>query len=147
MPMTRRAQAAVLFVSSGLGLLLLGRPAMAQPAIKEPPPVWDTSLATSFVGTSGNSDTTTLGSDYSLHRRWPVWRIEVVGSAVRTTDNGAKTAERYLGAFNGQRKLTSFLSLSAGERAESDRLAGIDFRSIASAGLTWDVLRQRHLTV
>src|SRR4051812_35576518 len=89
--------------------------ATAQPAAppKEPPPLWDVQLGASFVGTSGNADTSTLGADFGAHRRWPVWKIEATATAVRTTDRGTRTAERYLGAFRSDRKLTPRIDLSA----------------------------------
>jgi uncharacterized protein DUF481 len=93
------------------------------------------------VGTSGNSDTTTVGADFQMHRRWPVWQIESMASAVRTTDHGTFTAERYLGGLRGQRRLSKIISLTAGERAERDRLAGMAFRSITDGGLSWALVR------
>jgi putative salt-induced outer membrane protein YdiY len=113
----------------------------------EPPPAWDAQLGASFVGTGGNSDTTTVGADFSGHGRWPVWQTEVSASAVRSTDRGTRTAERYLGAFRGVRTLSSLLGLSAGERAERDRLAGMNFRSITDAGLAWALIRQQGWTL
>ncbi len=112
-------------------------PAAAQTAEKAPPPIWDVQLGASFVGTSGNSDTTTGGGDFELHRRWTLWQLESNATGVRTTTNDVKTAERYLGTIRGQRTLTSILGLSVGERAERDRFAGMDFRSITDAGLSW----------
>jgi putative salt-induced outer membrane protein YdiY len=122
--------------------------ALAQtPPPKEPPPLWDVQLGASFVGTSGNSDTTTLGADFGAHRRWPLWKIESTATAVRTTDRSVRTAERYLGAFRADRKLTSVIDVSAGERAERDRLAGIDFRSISDLGLKYALVRQPSWTL
>ena len=115
--------------------------ATAQTPPKEPPPLWDVGLGASFVGTSGNSDTSTIGADFQMHRRWPVWQIESMATAIRTTDNGNPTAERYLGAFRGQRKLTTIVGLTAGERAERDLLAGMAFRSITDGGLSWALVR------
>jgi putative salt-induced outer membrane protein len=130
-----------------LTLTLAARSAVAQSAPPEPPPVWETALGASFVGTTGNTDTTTLGADYSLHRRWPVWQIEATASAVRTSDVDVTTAERYLGAFRANRKLSELLSLSAGERAEHDRFSGMDFRSILDAGLVWKVVHAPRWTL
>jgi putative salt-induced outer membrane protein len=121
--------------------------AAAQAPPKEPPPLWDTQLGASFVGTSGNSDTTTLGADFQLHRRWPVWQIEANANAVRTTDNGTKTAERYIGAFRANRTLTPIIGFTTGERAERDRLAGVDFRSILDAGLSYALVRDTKWTL
>jgi putative salt-induced outer membrane protein len=115
--------------------------AAAQTPPKEPPPLWDLGLGASFVGTSGNSDTNTIGADFLMHRRWPVWQIESMATAIRTSSNGTQTAERYLGAFRGQRTLTPIIGLTAGERAERDRLAGMSFRSITDGGLSWALVR------
>lgn len=124
-------------------LCVLGNaaPSFSQAAPPPPPPLWDVQLGASFVGTSGNSDTTTLGSDFSAHRRWPLWKIEGTATAVRTTDRGTRTAERYLGSFRADRKLTARIDASAGERAERDRLAGMDFRSISDVGLKYAIVR------
>ena len=120
-------------------------PAAAPPP--PPPPVWDTQVGAAFVGTSGNSDTTTIGGDFSLHRRWPVWKIEATATAVRTTDRGTRTAERYLGSFRGDRMLSRIVGLTAGERAERDRLAGMAFRSITDAGFSWALVRDAGWTL
>jgi hypothetical protein len=61
--------------------------------------------------------------------------------------NDEKTAERYLGMVRGQRKLTPIIGLSAGERLERDKFAGIDLRSILDGGLTWALVRRTTWTV
>jgi hypothetical protein len=82
-----------------------------------------------------------------MHRRWPDWKIESTATAVRTTDRGTRTAERYLGTFRGDRKLTKILGLTAGEKAERDKLAGMSFRSITDAGLSWALVRDAGWTL
>jgi putative salt-induced outer membrane protein len=114
---------------------------------KAPPPLWDASIGASFVGTSGNSDTSTLGAEAAAHRRWPLWQIEATGVAIHTTDDGVSTAERYLGTFRANRKLSTLLSLTAGERVEGDRFSGISFRSITDGGLNWALLRETRWTL
>jgi putative salt-induced outer membrane protein len=121
--------------------------ALAQAPPKEPPPLWDTAVGASFVGTSGNSETTTFGADFQMHRRWPVWQIEATANAVNTTDRGTTTAERYLGSFRAKRTLTPVISFTGGERAERDRLAGIDFRSVLDAGLSYALVRDAGWTL
>jgi putative salt-induced outer membrane protein YdiY len=112
-----------------------------------PPPVWDTQVGASFVGTSGNSETSSTGADFSLHRRWPVWLFESAATAVRTSDHGVGTAERYLGAVRGQRKLEGIIGLSTGWRVERDKFAGINFRSVLDAGLSWALVHQPRWTL
>jgi putative salt-induced outer membrane protein len=119
----------------------------AQTAPKEPPPLWDVQVGASFIGTSGNSDTSSAGVDFALHRRWPVWQIEATATAVRSRNGDVDTAERYLAGFRGQRKLTDRIGLSAGLKAEHDPLAGMDLRSILDAGLSWALVRSPSWTL
>jgi putative salt-induced outer membrane protein len=128
---------------------LYGSAAAAQtpPAVKEPPPLWDVQVGASFVGTSGNSDTTSIGADFAAHRRGRVWQLESSAVAVRLDDRDIVTAERYLGMFRGRRKLTPVVGLTAGIRLERDRFSGIDFRSISDAGLGWALVRRPEWTV
>jgi len=139
----RRTRLAALVV-----LVLFARAAAAQtPPPKEPPPLWDVQLGASFVGTSGNSDTASTGADFSAHRRGLVWLIDSTATAVRTNSDDETTAERYIAAVRGQRKLTKIIGLSAGEKLERDRFAGIDFRSILDGGLSWALVRQPRWTL
>jgi putative salt-induced outer membrane protein YdiY len=118
-----------------------------QPATKEPPPLWDVQVGASFVGTSGNSEQASTGADFAAHRRGAVWKIDSTATAVNTTDHGAKTAERYLFMFRGQRKLTTILGVSTGEKLERDPFSGVDFRSILDAGLSWALVRRTDWTL
>src|SRR5437660_8608530 len=79
--------------------------AAAQTPPKEPPPLWDVQVGASFVGASGNSETSTLGADFSFHRRWPLWQVESAATAVRATDRDIRTAERYVGSLRADRVL------------------------------------------
>jgi putative salt-induced outer membrane protein YdiY len=129
------------FLLTTVSLFCLATTTFAQTPPAEPLPRWDTQVGASFVGTSGNSDTTTAGVDFSLHRRWPVWQIESTGAAVLTTDRGRRTAERYISSFRALRRLTSFVSASSGERVERDRLAGTRLRSILDGGFSWALVQ------
>jgi len=122
-------------------LFVLSAAASAQTAPKEPPPLWDVQAGASFVGTSGNSDTTTVGADFATHHRGRVWQFESTATAVRSTADSVKTAERYLGQARGKRDLSSIVGLTAGAKLERDRFSGIDFRSLADGGLSWHLVR------
>ena len=116
-------------------------------APKEPPPLWDAQLGASFVGTSGNTDTSSIGADFAAHRRGLVWQLESTATAVRVSTNDVKTAERYLGQLQGKRKLTPIIGLVAGEKLERDQFSGIDFRSILRGGLSWALVRSPDWTL
>jgi putative salt-induced outer membrane protein YdiY len=127
---------------------LLPLPGAAQPAAPPPPPpLWDAQVGASFVGTSGNSDTSSTGVDFIAHRRGAVWQLESAATAVRSSTNELKTAERYLGLFRGQRKLTTIMGLTSGIKLERDRFSGLDFRSVVDAGLSWALARQPRWTL
>jgi putative salt-induced outer membrane protein YdiY len=107
----------------------------------EPPPLWDAQVGGSFVGTTGNTDVSTLGADFSMNHRGPLWRFESTATAVRSTDDGIRRSERYLAGLRVKRLLTGIVSLSAGERLERDQLAGMDLRSILDVGLAYALVR------
>lgn len=133
--------------------LIVAIPAGAQPPAPAatppppPPPLWDTQIGASFVGTKGNSDTASTGADFSAHRRGLIWQIESTATAVRTDTDDQTNAERYLGLVRVQRNLTRIIGLSIGEKAERDRFAGLDFRSILDGSLTWALVKQPQWTL
>jgi hypothetical protein len=83
-------------VAAALFMLSSAASAEAQPAPAPPPPLWDTQIGAAYVGTSGNTDTSTFGADFVVNRRWPVWLITATAAAIRASDEGETTAERYL---------------------------------------------------
>jgi putative salt-induced outer membrane protein YdiY len=93
------------------------------------------------VGTSGNSDTSSVGANFGAHRRGLVWKIDSEATAVRSSSLDVKTAERYLGLLRAARKLTPIIGVSSGIRLERDQFSGLDFRSILDAGLSWALVR------
>src|SRR5258708_26785129 len=99
-----------------LSIVLGARAALAQtaPAAPPPPPLWDAQVGASFVGTSGNSDTSSTGIDFAAHRRAAIWQLESAPTALRTTIDGAATAERYLGLFRLQRRHTPVVGRATG---------------------------------
>jgi putative salt-induced outer membrane protein YdiY len=126
---------------------LSARAAAAQTPPKEPPPLWDVEIGASFIGTTGNSDTSSTGAEFALHRRWPVWQIEATATAVKSSTDGTDTAERYLAGARGQRKLTDLIGVSTGIKAEHDPFAGMDARMILDAGLSWALVHDPSWTL
>jgi len=130
-------------------LTVASRNALAQtPApAKEPPPLWDAQIGASFVGTSGNADTGTIGADFAAHHRGVPWQIDSTAQAVRTSTSGNTTAERYLGLVRLTRTLTPIIGLSTGERLERDQFSGIDLRSVLDVGLSWALIHRPEWTL
>jgi putative salt-induced outer membrane protein YdiY len=145
MTLTTRLTALAIVLST----VFAARSASAQgpAAAPPPPPLWDAQVGASFVGTSGNSDTGSVGADFGAHRRGEIWQVESAATLVRTSSDGVATAERYLGLLRGQRKLNAILGVSTGIKLERDRFAGLDARSILDAGLSWALVHHTEWTL
>jgi len=110
------------------------------PPPEPPPPVWTGSLALSYLATTGNSETETVGFDTAWARRPTPWGLEIRALAHRAETDGSATAERYLASVRGGRALSGRLELFAGLVHERDEFAGFDQRSIVESGALWRVL-------
>jgi|GEM_PF-608814 len=126
-----------LTVLSSLIVVVLAAPALAQ---EQPEPAWKGSLGLSFVSTSGNSDTQTLGLDFGLDRKPEPWGVEIKAAAIRAEDNSVTTAERYNGSVRGKRALGERWEAFVGAFGEQDKFSGYDLRYGAAAGGTYKAL-------
>ena len=122
--------------------LAAAAPAAAQAPPPPPPPLWDVQVGAAFVGTSGNSDTSTFGATFGANRRGLVWKLESTANAVHTSSLDVTTAERYNGLFRAQRALTKMIGFTSGIKLERDEFAGLDFRSVLDGGLSWALVRR-----
>lgn len=108
-------------------------------------PLWSGETGFSFVATSGNSDTQTIGLNAKLVRRPDPWGLELSTGWIRAEQEGETTAERLTAHSRAERKLADKWSLFGGLSAEQDKFAGYDLRAIAEAGATYQLLvRPRH---
>jgi putative salt-induced outer membrane protein YdiY len=132
-----------------LSIVFAARSAAGQTPAADPPPppLWDAQVGASFVGTSGNSDTSSTGIDFIAHRRGAIWKLESAATVVRSNSDGETTAERYLAMFRAQRTLTPIVGLSTGVKLERDPFAGLDFRSILDGGLSWALVHHPEWTL
>ena len=64
-------------------------------AQEEPKPPWSGSAGLSWVSTSGNSDTSTLGAELTVKRQPTPWGIEIAANFMRAEQEGEETAERH----------------------------------------------------
>jgi putative salt-induced outer membrane protein len=105
-----------------------------------PPPLWTGSLGLSYLATTGNSETETLGLSTAWDRRSTPWGIELRALAHRAETERETTAERYLASVRGKRALSDRHELFAGLVHERDEFAGFDQRSIVEGGALWRAL-------
>jgi len=121
-------------------------PLLAQETEEEEEPLWEGSLGLAWVATSGNTDTSTLGLDFTLDRRPEPWGFEFAARGNRAENSGVKTAENYLVSGRAVRTLSVRWDAFGGLAWAKDPFAGFDSQTVASAGATYlAVESNRHL--
>lgn len=135
----------VALASCALASLLSSAPVSAQetcpcPPPAPPPPLWTGSVGLSYLSTSGNTDTSSLGLTATWARQPTPWGIEITALANRAETEGVTTAERYDGGVRGKRALGDRFELFGGLSYARDEFAGFDSRVIVEAGGIWKAL-------
>ncbi len=99
-----------------------------------PEPNWTNELGLSYLGTSGNTDTSSFGFDYKGNRKPTPWGLDLIAMFTRAENDSVVTAEQYLVGARGLRQLSDRWSLFAGLSWARDPFSGFDNRYIAEAG-------------
>jgi putative salt-induced outer membrane protein len=110
------------------------------PPPEPPPPLWTGSLGLSYLSTSGNTDTESLGLSAQWSRQPTPWGLELAAAATRAESEGVETTERLFGTIRGKRALDERWDLFAGLSHERNEFAGFDARSILEAGVVYRAL-------
>jgi putative salt-induced outer membrane protein len=108
-----------------LGFLLLleigaSAPALAQtadcpcPVPPGPPPAWFGKADLSFLSTSGNTDTSSIGGSLELNYNPKPWLFTLKGSVLHAATDGVTTAETYTASLKASRDLTERLDVFGG---------------------------------
>jgi putative salt-induced outer membrane protein YdiY len=123
-------------------LLLLGLPlpAAGQAAAPPPPPRQEGTAEVAFVGTSGNSETSTfsLGGEHIF--RPPQWMIRNRARMIRTETENELAADSLLYAFRAERTINTRVSAYGDYGYFHDRPAGVDHRNGITGGLIVKIL-------
>jgi putative salt-induced outer membrane protein len=132
------ATAAVLFVAAG--------PAVAQEEEEAPPePNWSNELGLSYVGTTGNTETSTLGLDFKSVRKPTPWGLDLAASFTRAEDGNVVTAEQYYLGGRATRALNDRWSVFGGLAWARDPFTGFENRWLVEAGATFIAIdSERH---
>lgn len=128
-----------------LTALLLGaaaRTALAQAAPPPPPPTAEGSAEFSFVGTSGNSSTQTIGVGGELTYRPGSWETKFKIAFVRNEAEGELTAQALTTSLRAQRRFRPRLSGYGQYGYQRDRFAGIVDRNTLEGGVAYTALEQ-----
>lgn len=130
-------------------LLLAALPAAADEPCPCPPeeeeeeapePLWKAKVGLSYLATTGNTESATLGLDARAERRPDPWGVGIFAVYDRTEDSDVLQSERTFAGLRGKRSLDERWELFAEGTAESDEFAGFDPRLVFSTGATYHVL-------
>lgn len=113
-------------------------PPDAEAAAEEP--TWTVDLGLSYLATTGNSESNSLGASAAYVGKWGLWGLTAGLATLRAEADGETTAENVTGFARGSRDLTSRLALTAGVAALQDELAGIDLRTVTDVAARWSFL-------
>ena len=132
-----------------LSLFLFALPGLsfAQAAPPAPPPKHEGSADFAFVGTTGNTDTQTIGLGAELINRPGKWETKLKTKYIRNKSEDALTAEAFIFAARAQRELKKRISGYGAYGYERDRFAGIDGRNVIEGGLAFKVIDQKRNTL
>jgi putative salt-induced outer membrane protein len=131
----------------GMIFVLGAAPILAQDTEQEEEaePMWKGSLGLSWVATTGNTDTSSIGVDFALDRKPEPWGLSFVARGNRADDQGELTAENYLVSARGVRALAKRWEVFGGLAWAKDPFAGFDSQTVASAGGTYKAVEsERH---
>src|SRR5262249_14434270 len=101
----------------------------------KPPPLWSGKAEVSYVATSGNSDTKTLGAAGEAEYQPLPWSAKLKLEFVRAESNGVVSARSFAGLLRGARKLSDRLETYAQAGYLENTFAGIDHRVAGEAGI------------
>lgn len=101
---------------------------------------WRFGLGLSYLATSGNSETSSLGFTANHEWRSEVWQFLSGLEAIRAEEERTLSAERYSALARAERKFTPRVGVTGGWQGEQNRFAGIDHRSTFDLGLGWQAL-------
>ena len=115
-------------------------PCPCPPAIPPPPPLWSGEVGVSYLGTSGNTSTSSFGGNFGLKWLPDPWALEAKFAFLRSESEHVVTAEAYDGSLTAARSLTKRLDVYGGSEYHRNVFAGIDYRINATAGVGYKVL-------
>jgi putative salt-induced outer membrane protein YdiY len=112
-------------------------PAPAAP----PPPPHEGTAEFSFVGTTGNSDTSAFGLGGEFIGRRAPWVFTTRAAFVQNDADGALRARSFRAAFRAARAITERLSGFTEYGYLRDTFAGIEHRNVIDGGLSYVLVR------
>jgi putative salt-induced outer membrane protein YdiY len=131
-------------------MLLASAAALAQapcpcPTPTGPPPLWSGNAQFAYAGTSGNTDTSSLGASLELNYKPAPWTFTLTAAYLRGSTDGDLTAESFAGGLRGIRDLTPRFDVFAEGLYYRNTFAGIDSRYGANTGVGYKIFNEKTL--
>ena len=121
-------------------LVVVGSPAFAQapPAPPpEPPPRLEASAQFTFLDTSGNSSSQSLGAGGDVAWRPDPWTYSAKALFAQAEDDGVLSAGSFAGLFRASRALNERLSVYGQYDFLRDVFAGVEQRHVVEGGVSY----------
>jgi len=134
MHISRRVFSPIVFVISLSPVASLAQAPAGGPP---PPPRRETTAEFAYVGTSGNSSTTSIGMGGEYIYRPDPWTFRTKAAYVQNESQGELSAESFDALFKAERTLGPRLSAFGRYGFLHDRFAGIEARNIIEGGLSY----------
>ena len=117
------------------GLFLLATSLYAQDEPEAPADKgWTGKGEFGYVSTSGNTDTSSLNVALDFERETELWRFKLGGTALSSSKNGDKDAERYTAGLQVDRKFGEKSYAFAAYRYDADKFGAYDPQQSITAG-------------
>jgi putative salt-induced outer membrane protein len=98
-----------------------------------------------FVSTSGNTDTESLNLRLEFTKETEDWRFRLGGTALTSSKDGSKDAQRYTAELQTDRKLTEKSYLFAAYRYDADKFGAYDPQQSITVGYGRELMKSdRH---
>jgi putative salt-induced outer membrane protein len=110
-----------------------------------PPPLWSGNANFAYAGTSGNTDTSSLGAGLELNYKPLPWVVTLKAAYLRGSTDGVLTAESFAGSLRGLRDLTPRLDVFVEGLYYRNTFSGIDARYGATGGAGYKIFNEKTL--
>jgi putative salt-induced outer membrane protein len=118
----------------GAGVVLAQTPDCPCPVTPPPPPLWTGSGEFSWLATTGNSKTSSLGLGVDVFYKPAPWTFELAFAFLHSSTDEVTTAERFKGLLSASRDLTDRIDVFVKGAYLRDQFAGLDSLFAASSG-------------
>jgi putative salt-induced outer membrane protein len=131
----------VLLWLAAAGAVLAQQPPCPCPApAPAPPPLWSGSLELSFLSTSGNTSTDSLGGALGLDYKLAPWAVTFKAGYLRASTDNVLTAEQFTTSLKGSRDLTERVDVFVGAGYLRNQFAGLNALINGEAGAGYKIL-------